>query len=108
MFGLVNTTQTVAQARDLGVVLDAFFQQQGIGDYTATRAAETGGLLITLTSVLCLVLAIWFSVRRLRVRKRAFWIPIVCAVIGLVAMTVIIGGAVMADPAFFAYLQRRA
>ena len=107
VFGLVNVTQTVAQARDLGVVLDAFFQQQGIGDYTNTRAAEVGGLLLTLTSVLCLVIAIFFSVRRLRVRKRAFWIPLVCAAVSLLAMTIVIGGSVMSDPAFFAYLQAR-
>ena len=108
VFGLVNVTQTVAQARELGPVLDSFFQQQGMGAYTDTRAAEVGGLLLALSSVLCLVVAIFFSVRRLRVRKRAFWVPVVCAAIGLVVTTIIIGGSVMADPAFFAYLQQRA
>ena len=107
VFGLVNVTQTVAQARDLGPVLDSFFLQQGMGAYTNTRAAEVGGLLLGLTSVLCLVIAIFFAVRRLRARRRAFWIPIVCAAVGVLVTTIVIGGAVMADPAFFAYLRAR-
>ena len=105
VLGLINVTQTVAQARDLGVVLNAFFVQEGIGAYTNAQAASVAGLLLAATNLLCLVLAIGFAVPRLRRHRRAFWIPLVSAAISVVATTVVVAGAVMSDPAFFTYLQ---
>ena len=107
VFGLVNVTQTVAQARDLGPVLDAFFAQQGLDGYTNARAASVAGVLIAVSTVLCLVIAIAVAVPRLRQHRRAAWIPIICAVVSVVVTSVIVGGAVMSDPAFLAYLQAR-
>lgn len=83
------------------------FADQGWGPYTSGGTARGAGLAIALVSVVCLVLAIGFSVPRIRRRRPAFWIPIVCAAVWVVLTTTLIFAAVAADPAFLAALRTR-
>lgn len=105
--GLVDVTRNVAQARDLDAALDTFFTQQGIGDYTSTAVAQGAGIAIAAANTVCLVLAIAFSVPRLRARRRAFWVPLVCAAVNVVVSFALFTAAVLSDPAIGAYLRSR-
>jgi uncharacterized membrane-anchored protein len=106
VLGVINTTQSVAQARELGSTLDALYAAQGIGHYTDVAAANAAGLAMSLSSVLCLVLAIGFAVPRIRSQRTAFWIPIVCAVVSVVVTIALVIVAMLVDPAFATYLQQ--
>ena len=105
VLGLVNVTQAVAQARDLLPTLDALYATRGMGRYTDVAAAGAAGTAISLSSVLCLVLAIAFAVPRIRAGRPAFWIPLVCAVITVVVTAGLVIAAMLVDPAFGTYVR---
>ena len=105
--GLVDVTQSVAQARSLDAVLARFFTQQGIGDYSSTAVAQGAGIAIAVVNTVCLVLAIAFAVPRLRAHRRAFWVPLVCAAINIAVSFALFAAAVLGDPAFGAFLRSR-
>lgn len=105
--GLIDVTQSVAQARALDSVLGRFFTQQGIGAYTNHAVAQGAGVAIAIVNTACLVIAIAFSVPRLRARRRAFWVPIVCAAVNIAVSFALFTAAVLSDPAIGAYLRSR-
>jgi hypothetical protein len=104
VLGLVNVTQAVAQSRDLAPTLDALYATRGMGSFTDVAAASVAGTAIALSNVLCLVLAIGFSVPRIRSHRTAFWIPLVCAVVSVLVTVGLVIGTMLADPAFATYL----
>ncbi len=57
--------------------------------------------------MLCLVLAIGFSVPRIRQKRTSFWIPLVCAAISLLVTVGLILAALVVDPGFQAYVRTR-
>ena len=75
VFGLINVTQTVAIARDLRPLLDSVFAQEGLGAYSNEPVAQAAGWIVVAVNVLSLVLAIGFTVPRLRTHRVAFWVP---------------------------------
>lgn len=107
VFGVINVTQTVAAARDLGAVLQEVFAEQGLGRFTNTAAANGVGWAVIAVNVLALVLAIFFSVPRLRLHRTTFWIPLVCAAGSLLITTGLMVGIAVSDPAFMAGIASR-
>lgn len=105
VFGLINVTQTVAVARDLGALLDSVFMRQGWGDYTTNAVSEVVGPVVIAVNVLSLVLAIGFAVPRLRTRRTAFWIPLICAAVAVLLTVILLLVAVFADPAAIAAMS---
>ncbi len=103
--GVVNTTQTVAQARDLPASLDEVYAAQGIGHYSQVGLATGIGWVVVIESVLSLVLAIAFAVPRIRAHRVAFWIPLVAAVGSAVLTVVLVAIAILADPAYLASIR---
>jgi hypothetical protein len=106
--GVLNTTQTVAQARDLPAALDAVYTNQGIGHYSQVGLATGIGWVVVVESVLSLVIAIAFSVPRIRAHRVAFWIPLTAAVASSVLTVVLVAVAILADPAYLASVQHSA
>lgn len=105
--GVLQVTQTVALARTLDVTIAQSFAAQGLGTYTSGAVARGAGVAITVVSLVCLVLAIGFSVPRLRRRVPAFWVPLVCAAIWLLVTGLLVFAAMVADPAAMAAFTRR-
>jgi hypothetical protein len=103
--GVLNTTQTVAQARDLPAGLDQVYAARGIGPYTQVGFATGIGWAIVAVAVATLVLAIGFSVPRIRDHKLAFWIPLAAGVASALVTGLLIAVAVLADPAYLHSLQ---
>lgn len=104
--GVINVTVTVANMRELPQTLQEGYAEQGIGPYTAFDLANAMGWSVIVVSMLALVLAIGFSVTRLRAHRMAFWVPLVAAAASLVLTTLLVAVAVFGDPEGAAYLQR--
>lgn len=106
--GVINATQTVAAMRDrtLAFQLDAGMVAADIGRYTSTRLADGIGWAIAGVSLLALIGAIGLAVPRLRTKRRAFWVPLVAAVVSSVVNAILIAVAFFADPAVIAWLAR--
>ena len=100
LVGVVNTVQTVAQARQLRMALDQVYAARGIGRYTQAGLATGIGWAIVVTSVASLVLAIGFAVPRIRDHRLAFWIPLVAGAASAVVTIVLVAAAILADPAY--------
>jgi hypothetical protein len=104
--GVVNTVQAVAQARDLPAVLDRIYQARGISGYTPADVATGIGWAMVVTAVGCLVLAIGFSVPRIRDHRLAFWIPLAAGAASAVVTAVLVTAAILADPAYLNSIQQ--
>jgi len=100
LVGVVNTIQTVAQARDLPLALDQVSAARGISRYTQVGFATGVGWAIVATSVASLVVAIAFAVPRIRDHRLAFWIPLVAGVVSAFVTIVLVAAAILADPAY--------
>ena len=107
VFGLYNVTTEVAQARDLkATMFDPLYASAGLGTYSNAQLATVDGLIISAVSVLCLVLAIGFAVPRIRTKRVAFWIPLVCALISIAVSLVLVLAPLLSDPVFVSRLMR--
>lgn len=88
-------------------MLSSAFDSLDLGAYTNAAAASVGGILLAASNVACLVLAIGFSVPRIRSHRPAFWIPVVCAAVALLATGAIVIGLLASDPAWLARFSMR-
>jgi hypothetical protein len=93
-------------ARDFPTVLQALFDQTGLGVYTRVDVAEVVGWIVIAVNVAGLVLAIALSVPRLRERRMAFFVPLSIGVACFVLTGMLTIGAAVADPSFVAKLAR--
>ena len=105
VLGVLNVLTGIPQMLRLGETLDATYAAQGFGDYTSLGLASAIGVAVNVVNVLLLVTAAAVAVRRLRAGRIAFWIPLVAGVVSLVVTIVLIGAAMLGDPALAAYLQ---
>jgi hypothetical protein len=102
-FGLVSVIQQLSGitgiagqvAAELAARYTALSDPHALVSAAATSAVGTAVLF---------VLAVWWSVVRLRRRKSSFWIPLCGAAIAAVFSTIVYVVVVMHDPAFAAYL----
>ncbi len=100
LVGVVNTIQTVAQARELPVALDQVYAARGISRYTQVGLATGIGWVIVVTSIASLVAAIAFAVPRIRDHRPAFWIPLLAGAASAFVTIVLVAAAILADPAY--------
>jgi Family of unknown function (DUF6264) len=103
--GLYTATTSFATAPNAAVSFDEYMVSAGIGHYTQTALAVGSSYATAASELLALLLAIGFSVPRLRTHRRAFWIPLVSAAISLTLALVFSAVAFFGDPAFQAYLN---
>jgi hypothetical protein len=98
--GVINTIQTVAQARELPAALDQVYAARGISRYTQVGLATGIGWVVAIAAIGGLVLAIGFSVPRIRDHRLAFWIPLAAGAASAVVTVVLVAAAILADPAY--------
>ncbi len=108
VLGVFNVLTGIPQMLRLAETLDETYAAQGFGDYTAVGLASGIGIAVNVVNVLLLVVAVAVSVRRLRAGRLAFWVPLVAGVISTVVTIVLIGAAMLGDPALASYLQEQA
>ena len=102
--GLVYLIGGASSFLALPQTLGLVYQQWGIGDYLATSFASTLGIVVVVAqAVIWLVVAV-MSLRRLRMHRTSWWVPIVGAVATFIVTVILMAVVIMSDPAFTAYL----
>ncbi|WP_243224727.1 DUF6264 family protein [Microbacterium sp. CIAB417] len=105
-YGLVNVVMTAIAYLDLPTVLEQSMSILGIeGEFTNFAQGRLWGGIAALVLVLGYALTVLVAFRRLRARKRSWWVPIVGAVATMIVVTVCIMVPMLSDPAFVQYLR---
>jgi hypothetical protein len=106
VYGAVNVALSLVSFLDLPAVADMTYRMMGIaGTFTDTPAARVWGVIAAVVLVLGYAATAWLSVRTLRRGRRAWWIPVVGAILTYVVVSVCVSVPLMADPAFLGYLR---
>ncbi|MBT1584881.1 DUF6264 family protein [Curtobacterium flaccumfaciens] len=104
-FGLVSVVQSLSVGKVASTVRRTLETQ-----YTALNdpsALSTAAVVAAITNVVVFALVAWWSIRRLRARKRTFWVPLVGAVVATAISTIAFVVVVMQDQAFVDFMLRQ-
>ncbi|MBO9056178.1 hypothetical protein JYQ29_04175 [Curtobacterium flaccumfaciens pv. flaccumfaciens] len=104
-FGLVSVVQSLSVGEVASTVRRTLETQ-----YTALNdpsALSTAAAIAAITNVVVFALVAWWSIRRLRARKRTFWVPLVGAVVATAISTIAFVVVVMQDQAFVDFMLRQ-
>ncbi|MCS5719038.1 DUF6264 family protein [Herbiconiux sp. CPCC 205763] len=98
--GFFTTINSIASLLDLRRVIQQVLDIQKIDvTYTATGAASLLGIVGSVVLALIYAAAVWLSVKALRARRRAFFIPLACGVLSFMALFFVLMLAFFADGA---------
>ena len=104
-FGLVSVVQSLSVGKVASTVRRTLEAQ-----YTALNdpsALSTAAVVAAITNVVVFALVAWWSIRRLRARKRTFWVPLVGAVVATAISVIAFVVVVMQDQAFVDFMLRQ-
>jgi len=104
-FGLVSVVQSLSVGKVASTVRRTLEAQ-----YTALNdpsALSTAAAIAAITNVLVFALVAWWSIRRLRARKRTFWVPLVGTVVATAISVIAFVVVVMQDQAFVDFMLRQ-
>ncbi|WP_412163199.1 DUF6264 family protein [Curtobacterium flaccumfaciens] len=104
-FGLVSVVQSLSVGKVASTVRRTLEAQ-----YTALNdpsALSTAAAIAAITNVVVFALVAWWSIRRLRARKRTFWVPLVGAVVATAISVIAFVVVVMQDQAFVDFMLRQ-
>ncbi|MCE0457509.1 DUF6264 family protein [Curtobacterium flaccumfaciens] len=104
-FGLVSVVQSLSVGKVASTVRRTLEAQ-----YTALNdpsALSTAAAVAAITNVVVFALVAWWSIRRLRARKRTFWVPLVGAVVATAISVIAFVVVVMQDQAFVNFMLRQ-
>lgn len=100
-FGLINVMSSLAGLLDLPSTMNRTMEILGIeGEFTAFAPARTWGTIAAIVLLAGFALTVWLSLRRVKARRVAWWIPLVGFVITTIAVSICISVPMFADPAF--------
>lgn len=98
VIGLITTANSVSSLLELPSIIQQVLDIQGVDvTYTATSAANLLGTIGSVVLALIYAAAVWLSVIALRARRRAFPIPIACAILSFMALFFVLILAFFAD-----------
>ncbi|ROR30986.1 hypothetical protein EDF63_2418 [Curtobacterium sp. JUb34] len=104
-FGLISVVQSLAVTNVASTVRRTLeTQYTALNDPSALSGAAVIGAI---TNVVVFALVAWWSIRRLRARKRTFWVPIVGAVVATFVSTIAFVVVVFQDPQFVEFMMRQ-
>lgn len=99
--GLVNVLSSIPGMLDLPSTMNRTMEILGLeGEFTAYEAARTWGSIALVVLLAGYGATVWLSLRRLKARRLAWWIPIVGCIVVTFAMSICISVPMFADPAF--------
>lgn len=107
--GLVNVLTSLGGFFDLAGTLDQTRELMGItGEFTNFAGARTWGAAAAVVLLAGYALTVWFTVRRVRARRSAWWLPLVGWVVTMIVVSVCISVPMLADPVFMEGLSSAA
>lgn len=105
VYGAVNVLLSVFSFFDLPAVIASTYRVMGIsGSFENEAAARTWGIVAALVLIAGYVVTVLLSVRALRRRRVAWWIPLVGAVVTYIVVSVCIAVPMVNDPTFLSYV----
>ncbi len=102
--GLVYVLGGFPSYLELTQTLDLAYAQWGIGSYAATNLTAGIGIAIMVTQALIWLASAYLAFRRLRQDRSSWWIPLIGAILALIASTALMATLLLADPAFSTFL----
>jgi hypothetical protein len=104
-FGLVSVVQSLSVSQVASTVRRTLeTQYTALNDPSALSGAAA---VAAITNVVVFALVAWWSIRRLRARKRTFWVPLLGAVVATLVSTIAFVVVVTQDPAFVDFVLRQ-
>lgn len=103
--GLVDVIRQFSSFANFASVMRESYIQLGYGEFTSDALANSMGVAQNVVRVLLILIAIVWSARRIRQRKRAFWVPLAAG--GAAALVLLVGilALMLIDPALATYLN---
>lgn len=107
---LVIGLMSVLQGLSIGTTASTMrtYLEQQYTELSDPAALSSAVLVRAVVLVAVFVLVVWWSVRRLRARRRAVWVPLVGGIVATVLGIVPVFVVILQDPAFVAAVQRMA
>ncbi|SDZ35866.1 DUF6264 family protein [Herbiconiux ginsengi] len=100
VIGLITTINSISSLLELPTIIQQVLDIQKLDvTYTATTAASLLGTIGAVVLALIYAAAVWLSVKALRARRRAYFIPIACAILSFMALFFVLMLAFFADGA---------
>lgn len=106
--GVISVFQSAPGYLALGDTVQTLYTQQGIGDYEPTELTAVLGVVALVLHGLIWAATVYFAVRLLMRGKQSWWVPLVGAVVGIVAVSIVISVLLLGDPAFIDYITSAA
>ncbi|MGF3056670.1 DUF6264 family protein [Microbacterium sp. YY-01] len=104
-YGLVNVIMTVLAYRDFSAVMNDAWRMLGVeGSFTNYGQGRLWSTVASAVLIVGWTLTAYLSVRRLRIPKHAWWVPLVGAVVTTILASLALAVAIMGDPSFQAHL----
>ena len=103
--GLVDVLRQFSSFANFASVMRDSYAQLGYGEFTSDDLANAMGVAQNVVRVVLILVAILWSARRIRQRKRAFWVPLAAG--GAAALVLLVGilAVMLIDPALATYLN---
>jgi Family of unknown function (DUF6264) len=107
IFGAYATFSSIPQFANLQGTIEEVYAAYGYtGTYPDPGLASAIGITVNIVQPIALVLAMFFSARRLRAGKVSFWIPLGSGIIVTIVASALLITAFYSDPAFLAFLAK--
>lgn len=108
-YGFVSVVMSAFSYLDLPRLMNETMKILGIdGEFTNFAQGRLWGTIAAVVLVLGWTITAVISVRRLRARRSAWWVPIAGAAVTVTLSSLCLAVAMMGDPAFVDYISRSA
>jgi len=106
-FGLVYIIiDVVPDAFNYSASVQRMFDTFGIGDFTPTAFSDGVGVATLISQVVIYIAAVVISYRRVRAGKRAFFVPLVGALLAGIVSSVLSYAVLTSDPAMNLWIEK--
>ncbi|GAB3139462.1 DUF6264 family protein [Marisediminicola antarctica] len=99
-YGLLTVLGGFVQYSDIPAIINQAYAAQRIGEFTSIEQAGTVGTTIMVANVVLYAITAFLTVRLLRARRLAFYVPLIGGAVAATVTVVLILTLVVNDPAF--------
>lgn len=99
-YGLLTVFGGFVQYSDIPAIINQAYAAQRIGEFTSIEQAETVGTTIMVANVALYAITAFLTVRLLRARRLAFYVPVIGGAVAATITVILILTLVVNDPAF--------
>ncbi len=99
-YGLLTVFGGFVQYSDIPAIINQAYAAQRIGEFTSIEQARTVGTTIMVANVTLYAITAFLTVRLLRARRLAFYVPLIGGAVAATVTVVLILTLVVNDPAF--------